>query len=167
MRALHKMYTGNAQNFAALNTSMITLLRKKDDPMALKDCRPVSLIHGVSKIFTRILAARLDSRIDGILSPAQTTFVEGRCIHENFVYVRGVARKFHREHKAAMILKLDIAKANDTVAWDFLLGLLKHLGFGESWRHWICHVNWPPRPQGCGRMEWQPNNGLGVRFAAR
>ena len=36
-----------------------------------------------------------------------------------------------------MLLKLDIARAFDSVSWPFLLQLLQHLGFGPRWREWI------------------------------
>jgi hypothetical protein len=35
------------------------------------------------------------------------------------------------------MLKIDIAKAFDTVAWTFLLEVLQHMGFGLRWRNWI------------------------------
>ena len=36
-----------------------------------------------------------------------------------------------------MLLKLDIARAFDSVAWPFLLDTLRHLGFGNRWCEWI------------------------------
>ncbi|XP_066323862.1 uncharacterized protein [Miscanthus floridulus] len=36
-----------------------------------------------------------------------------------------------------MLLKVDLAKAFDTVAWPFLLEVLDHIGFPLRWRDWI------------------------------
>ena len=36
-----------------------------------------------------------------------------------------------------MLLKVDIAKAFDSVAWPFLLEALQHLGFSRRWMDWI------------------------------
>lgn len=36
-----------------------------------------------------------------------------------------------------LLVKLDIARAFDSVAWDYLLELLQRLGFSVSWRDWI------------------------------
>jgi hypothetical protein len=35
------------------------------------------------------------------------------------------------------LLKLDISKAFDTVAWPFLLNTLQAFGFGDLWRMWV------------------------------
>jgi mannosylglycoprotein endo-beta-mannosidase len=36
-----------------------------------------------------------------------------------------------------LFLKLDIAKAFDTVRWDFLMEVMQQMGFGNKWRSWI------------------------------
>lgn len=36
-----------------------------------------------------------------------------------------------------MLLKLDVAKAFDTVQWPFLLDVMQAMGFGQNWRRWI------------------------------
>lgn len=72
--------------------------------------------------------------MDELIGPAQSAFIRRRRIQENFLYVHGVVKKLHRSKTPAMLLKIDIAKAFDTVSWEFLLELLRHLGFGARWR---------------------------------
>jgi hypothetical protein len=36
-----------------------------------------------------------------------------------------------------LLLKLDIAKAFDTVAWSFLLDVIHAMGFDTCWRRWM------------------------------
>lgn len=43
--------------------------------------------------------------------------------------VRNTARRYYRNKVPAVFLKLDIAKAFDSIRWDYLLSLLQHLGF--------------------------------------
>ncbi|GKD48781.1 reverse transcriptase [Tanacetum coccineum] len=37
-----------------------------------------------------------------------------------------------------MALKVDLNKAFDRVEWDFLLAVLRKIGFGDLWCNWIC-----------------------------
>lgn len=137
LAALTKFHSGNHQNLDNLNTAVITLLPKKDAPTLIKDYRPISLIHSFSKLATKILASRLAPRMGDLVAENQTAFIRGRSIHENFIFVRGLALQFHRRKKPMILLKLDITKAFDTVSWCFLLNLLRNRGFGSRWRSWI------------------------------
>lgn len=55
--------------------------------------------------------------------------MKSRCIHDNFLYVQNCVRSFHRRKTPALLLKLDIACAFDSVSWEYILELLQHLGF--------------------------------------
>ena len=46
-------------------------------------------------------------------------------------------RELHRSKKSGLFLKLDIAKAFDSVRWDFLMEVLEQFGFRARWRAWI------------------------------
>jgi hypothetical protein len=52
--------------------------------------------------------------------------------------VQFTARKLHRLKTDAILLKLDITKAFDTVDWAFLLDVMVKLGFGRRWISLIC-----------------------------
>jgi hypothetical protein len=45
--------------------------------------------------------------------------------------------ELHRAKIPSLFLKLDIAKAFDSVRWDYLLEVLQVLGFGRKWCSWI------------------------------
>ena len=67
--------------------------------------------------------------MNDIVSIAQSAFIKRRSIHDNFLYVRNLARKFYRTKKPMLLFKLDINKAFDSVRWDYLLEMLSHHGF--------------------------------------
>jgi hypothetical protein len=51
--------------------------------------------------------------------------------------VRNLTRRFHRTKTLALLLKLDISKAFDSVRWDYLISLMERRGFPMQWRNWI------------------------------
>jgi hypothetical protein len=53
------------------------------------------------------------------------------------VLVQGIAKELHRKKIPVLFLKLDIAKAFDSLSWAYLLEVLERLGFGARWRNWI------------------------------
>jgi hypothetical protein len=55
-------------------------------------------------------------------------------MHDNFQYVQGVVKHFHQAKTPMLLFKLDIAKAFDSVRWEYLLELLEQMGFSQHWR---------------------------------
>ncbi|KAM0906301.1 hypothetical protein ACQ4PT_016864 [Festuca glaucescens] len=68
-----------------------------------------------------------------IIGPHQSAFIRGRCLHDNFQLVQCTARRLNALKSPALMLKLDITKAFDTVDWAFLLQIMTKLGFGPRW----------------------------------
>jgi retron-type reverse transcriptase len=81
-----------------------------------------------------ILAHRLTPHLDRIVSKSQSAFIKGRSIHDNFQYVHGAIKHFHRSKTSMLFVKLDIAKAFDSVRWEYMLELMEKIGFGQRWR---------------------------------
>lgn len=48
------------------------------------------------------------------------------------MYVGNLARKFHHTRSLMLLFKLDIKKAFDSIRWNYLMDLLKHLHFPEK-----------------------------------
>ena len=48
-----------------------------------------------------------------------------------------LSRAYHKNKMPALLFKLDIAKAFDSVSWEYLLELLEKRGFSVRWRNWI------------------------------
>lgn len=46
-------------------------------------------------------------------------------------------KALHAKRILSVLLKINIAKAFDSVSWVFLLEVLQHMGFGRQWRNWI------------------------------
>jgi hypothetical protein len=72
-----------------------------------------------------------------LVLPNQSAFIHGRAIHDNFWVVQSSAKLLHAHGISCILLKVDIAKAFDTMNWSFLPDLLTHLGFLWRWINWI------------------------------
>jgi hypothetical protein len=115
-----------------LNSANVVSLEKKDGAHAIDDYMSISITHSVGKLLTNILASRLPPHLDKLISQSQSTFIKSRSIHNNFQYVRGVVNHFHRAKNPMLLLKLDIAKAFDSVRWEYLIEVMEKLGFGPK-----------------------------------
>ena len=103
----------------------------------VRDYRPISLIHSFAKLLAKVLARRLAPHMNDLVRHNQSAFIQSRLIHENYKAVHLSAKLLHRSKVPSALLKVDIAKAFDTVNWSFLLSLLQHLGFSRRWLDWI------------------------------
>lgn len=130
-------WTRDFRSLRLLNEAYLILLRKKENPEEIKDYRPISLVHSFAKLVTKCLANRLAKSLDSLVRKNQSAFIRGRCIHENFRKVQLACRFLHNNKRPTLLLKVDIAKAFDTVSWPFLLELLEHLGFSRRWLDWL------------------------------
>ena len=50
-----------------------------------------------------------------LISVNQSAFIKGRSMHGNFLFMRNIARRYHRTKGPVLVFKLDIMKAFDSV----------------------------------------------------
>jgi hypothetical protein len=140
MAVIHSFDRLRSNNFPILNSANVVLIPKKEGAECVGDYRPISLIHGVGKLISKVLALRLQPHMGILISHAQSAFIKKRCIHDNFMYVRNLTRKFHQTRTPTLLLKLDITKTFDSVRWDYLIGLLQRKGFTSRWTNWVSNI---------------------------
>jgi hypothetical protein len=137
MHALNALFFGDSRMFRSLSNAFIVLLPKKPDVSTPGDYRPITMIHSFGKLASKLPAARLAPRLSQIISPNQNAFIRTRTIHDNFKFVQRAVVYIQKNKIPKALLKLDISKAFDTVAWPFLLNTLQAFGFGDLWRRWV------------------------------
>lgn len=123
-----------------LNNSLVVMLPKKMGSVEVKDFRPISLTHNFGKLFSKLLAARLSPKLSELVAENQSAFVRGRSIHDNFKLVQLTTRALHAGRNPALLLKVDITKAFDSVSWPFHIQILQRLGFGHRFIEMVCIV---------------------------
>lgn len=122
-----------------LNQTHICLVPKVENPVTIKDYRPISLANVAYKVISKILAERLKPWLDIIITENQSAFIPGRLITDNVLIAHELMHSLNTKnlrHKF-MALKLDIAKAFDRVEWKFISAVMEKMGFCEKWRNWI------------------------------
>lgn len=117
-----------------LNRSYIVLIPKLAAAMKPSDYRPICLQNCSLKIVAKMLTSRLQQEIPRLIDPDQTGFLKGRSISENFIYAMELTQCCHRRKLPTLVLKLDFAKAFDSVNWECLRNVLEARGFPETWR---------------------------------
>ena len=127
--AVNFFFGHHDQHFKHLNSAHVVLIPKKSDANCVKDFRPISLTHSVAKLISKLMANRLAGCLDQLISQAQSAFIKKRSIHDNFLYTQNLIKELYRAKYPALFLKLDIAKAFDTVRWDYLLEVFNTVGF--------------------------------------
>jgi mannosylglycoprotein endo-beta-mannosidase len=137
LAAMNQMHCLKGDHWRLLNTASIVLLPKRNEAVDAKDYRPVSLMHSAAKILCKLLANRLAPELSNLVSSGQIAFIKGRSIQDNFFYVRNVIKKAHKRKAPLLFLKLDIAKAFDSLKWGFLLQVLSQMGFGQRWQNML------------------------------
>uniref|UniRef100_A0A453RJ81 Reverse transcriptase domain-containing protein n=1 Tax=Aegilops tauschii subsp. strangulata TaxID=200361 RepID=A0A453RJ81_AEGTS len=137
MGVIQRFDSLHTSNLQWLNSANVVPLPKKDGAEGISNYRPISLIHAIAKIIAKILSLRLAPHMDDLVSNAQSAFIKRRSIHDNFMYVRNFARRLHKCRTPALLFKLDIKKAFDSVKWGYILQLLRRSGFPPKFRAWI------------------------------
>lgn len=118
-----------------MGASFITL--KKAGADNIKDFRPISLIESVCKILAKVLASRLQTVLLGLIFQIQGVSVQGRQILDGVLIANERVHSRHRDKTPSILCKLDFQRAYGGVDWQFLMYMLRRMGFGVSWRWWI------------------------------
>ena len=91
----------------------------------------------VYKILAKVLTSRLRSVVAKVVSPNQHAFVHSCQILDASLIANECIDYYLKSNQAGVLCKLDIEKAFDHVSWEFLLTILKKMGFPDKWMKWI------------------------------
>ena len=112
----------------------IGLIHKKKARDEIRNYRPITLLQGAYKIFTRVLAKRMALVVHEFVSECQKGFVPHTFIGEASMLLNLIEAYVNDDldNRKGIMIFCDMEKAFDRVSYDYLLRALKALGFGEG-----------------------------------
>jgi hypothetical protein len=87
MAAFDAFWHLHFRNLHSTNDAFLILLPKSQDAASIKDYRPISLIHLLGKLISKVVANRLAPRLESVIHLSKGAFLRGRVIHDNFRFV--------------------------------------------------------------------------------
>ena len=120
-----------------LNDTFLVLIPEKQIVEDFKDLRLISLVGGLYKILTKVVAKRIKRVMNKVISKTQNDFVEGRQILDVVLIANEIVDSTLRNKKYGLVCKLDLEKAYDGISWEFLYQVMGRMGFSSRWMSWI------------------------------
>lgn len=107
---------------------MTVIPKPGKDPTQVTTYRPISLLNDDIKCYAKIIANRLLPLIPSIISLDQVGFIPGREASDNTIKTLNIHHWLTAHAKPCFLLTLDVEKAFDRVAWNYLHASLESLG---------------------------------------
>ena len=124
--------TENGMLHETARRGIICLIPKKErDPLLVKIWRPIMLLNTDYKILAKLIAIRMKTILDDIISPCQTGHMEGRFIDKNLHKLIDIIEFVENEQIAALYISIDFEKCFDTIEVTALEGALRYFNFGD------------------------------------
>jgi len=115
----------------------ISLLYKKKCRKDIRNYRPITLLNGDYKIFTRALTLRVNNAVTEFVSTNQAGFVPGAFIGEVTMALQLVQEYMDESNEDAMLIFLDMEKAFDRVSWPFLRRCVEAAGMDDTFLSYL------------------------------
>lgn len=75
--------------------------------------------------------------LGSIVSETQTAFVPGRQLLDRVLIANEMLDYVKKSTQSFLLFKVDFEKAYDRVSWDYLIFIMRRMGFGNRWMNWM------------------------------
>nr|GEZ64709.1 cysteine-rich receptor-like protein kinase [Tanacetum cinerariifolium] len=130
-------FHSNASLPKGFNSTFLVLIPKQNAPKDITNLRPISLINAPYKILSKVIANRLRSVMSKLVSENQSAFIVDHHLSDSVMLVNELWHLLKKSKTSALFLKLDFAKAYDSVSHNFLLSTLNGMGFTDRFVSWV------------------------------
>lgn len=116
----------------------VALIPKVDkDTTDCSNYRPISLLNLDLKLLAKIISNRLQPLLSSLVGLEQVGFMPGREARDNIIKALLLTHEAHARGFEGLLLSMDMEKAFDRVAWDYMLATCCHVGLGPHMMTWI------------------------------
>lgn len=113
--------------------AVISVIPKEGkDKQNCSSYRPISVLNLDYKLFTAIIARRLEQFLPQLINLDQCGFIQQRQALDNIRRSLHIIEKVNKQKTKALIVGLDAEKAFDSVRWSFLYKVLAKFGFNKN-----------------------------------
>lgn len=127
----NRLFTG------PVDYAYVCLILKKEGARKANDFRSISLINGIQKIISEVLANRLALILLSIITSSQSAFHKDYLLTHSFVTATELVNWCSKSSKECASIKVDFEKAFNNVKWTFLQSILRWLRFSDQWWIWV------------------------------
>ena len=137
VRSLNYGYSTGELSITQKEGIIVCIPKENKPKQFLKNWRPITLLNTVYKLGSGVIANRIKTVLDKLISKDQTGFMAGRYIGENTRLIYDLLDYTEERNIPGLLLFIDFEKAFDSVSWKFLDKTLHFFNFGESIRKWV------------------------------
>ena len=122
-----------AQTPPSWSEAIISAIPKENkDKLKCGSYRPISVLNIDYRLFTFIIARRLERFLPNLIHNDQTGFIRERQTQDNIRRTLQIISHIQKNKTAAMVISIDAEKAFDSVNWSFLYRVLHRFGLHET-----------------------------------
>ncbi|XP_019089220.1 PREDICTED: uncharacterized protein LOC109128016 [Camelina sativa] len=122
----------------SVNATTLALIPKVPGASVVSDFRPISCLNTLYKVIAKLLVARLKPVLPELIQRNQSAFIKGRLLVENTLLAAELVNGYHKEKGPKRItIKVDIAKAFDTIRWEYIFSCLRGIEIPKLYLWWL------------------------------
>ena len=88
-------------------------------------------------MITKLLANRIEKIMLQVVHRNHNGFMKGRSIQDCLTWAFQYIHLCQKSKREIVLLKLDFAKAFDTIDHDAMIEIMRNMGFNDKWLGWI------------------------------
>lgn len=133
-KPLKMLFNKNIENgvlHISARDGIISLLDKPSDPLLVKNWRPLTLLNTDYKLYTKVLANRLQHVLPYLISTDQTGYIKGRTIADNTLDLLAAIQYCQENMIPSIAISVDFHKMFDSVQFNSIDCMLRAFNFSD------------------------------------